>query len=274
MESTTMNLNQLPECQKLKTRIWKSPYNGVLTDLHSQLAATVLQNPFWGDYRLLCSLRNIAPELTLGDVVRMKAECSLSNREDICSTLLTRLHSTCCSGLTSMQYRFLCKQIPEIRDHDLFTDSPGKLLIYQRFGGKRIKRFGRAYVHVFADMFNGHIWGQLSQQKSPQIGLAFLEKHIAPIYFEGGYPLRTIMHSAHRDSELDGLADFNIKNRCALMDISWVNTPRRSAHIERLKKALLSSRFYEHAIVSEIPHIHLQYSFAQWLKQYNNDIRA
>lgn len=267
-----MNLNHSIEYQALEPKPPANPCNGISANLHNNLIAIVLQNPFWGDCRLLCSLRNLASELTLRDIVRMKAECRLNTREDICSILLARLFSPRCSGLTPMQLRFLCKQIPEIRDRDLFTDSPGKLLIYQRFGGKRIKGFGRVYVHVFADMFNGHIWGQLSPQKSAQTGLTILEKHIAPIYFEGGYPLQTIMHSAHRASELNGLADFSIKNRCALMEISWINTPRRSAHIERFKNALLSSRFYEHAIVSKIPHINLQYSFVQWLNQYNNGI--
>ena len=163
-------------------------------------------------------------------------------------------------------------EISFFRDRDLRTDSPGKLLMYHRFGGKRVKGFGHTYVHVFADMFNGFLWGQLSTRKGPEIGLKMLEKALAPRYFGSGYAIKSIMHSAHRAAELDGFADFYIKNQCAQMGIEWINTARRSDHVKCLNNALMSSPFYEQAVIGNIPFINLPYVFAQWLTQYNRSI--
>lgn len=244
------------------------------TNLHYRLIATILQNPYWGDFRLLCTLRKVAPDLPLSEIPRLKAECGLGSQEAVCNVLLSRLYSDCSAGLNSIQLRYIKKQIPEIGDRDLRTDAPGKLLVYHRFGGKRVKGFGRAYAHVFVDMFNGHIWGQLSPRKDPGTGLSILEDSLAPFYFSEGYPLKTVMHSAQRYSVQDGFTDFHIKNRCARLGIEWVNTARQAGQIERLKKTLLSSQFYEHAIIEDIPFANLQYSFGQWLKQYNCGISS
>jgi hypothetical protein len=273
MEQTAKLLCVSPQVQSPDARNPAMPFNGIFTALHRHLIAVILQNPFWGDYHLFCALRKIAPDLSLSEIARLKTECGLGSRKAVCNILLTRLYSDCSSSLNSIQLRFINKQIPEIRDRDLCTDNPGKLLIYQRFGGKRVKGFGRAYAHVFADMFNGHIWGQLSPKKDAGTGLAILEEAIAPFYFAGGYPLKTVMHSAHRGTDLDGFSDFYIKNRCARMGIEWINTARQAGHVDRLKKALLSSHFYEHAIIEDIPYANLQYSFSQWVKQYNCGIK-
>ena len=88
----------------------------MLTDLHRQLIALYLHNPFADDVHLLHGLRKQSPDLTIGELKRLKQECNLETHEAVCSILLRKLFSSCGGGLNPFQLRFVRKMCPELNN--------------------------------------------------------------------------------------------------------------------------------------------------------------
>jgi hypothetical protein len=179
------------------------------TDLHRHLTGIILQNPFWNDFHLLHSMQKAHPDLSMADLRRLKIECKLDNAERICGVVLRKLFADCGPGLNTRQRDFLLKSYPELRDQDIHTDSPGKLLLYACLGGQRIRSVGRMYIHIFVDMFNGHIFGELSQHSTIAAGLKVLEGQLAPFYLAANHPLGRIIQSSAGSSTVYALEEIN-----------------------------------------------------------------
>ena len=88
----------------------------ILTDLHRQLIALYLHNPFEDDVHLLHSLRTQSPDLTIGELKRLKQECNLETHEAVCRILLRNLFSSCGGGLNTFQLRFVRKMCLELNN--------------------------------------------------------------------------------------------------------------------------------------------------------------
>jgi len=241
----------------------------VSTDLHRRLTGIILQNPFWNDFHLLHCLQKAQPNLTMADLRRLKIECRLENPDLICGVLLRKLFADCGSGLNTRQREFLLKTYPELRDQDIHTDTPGKLLVYACLGGQRIRGVGRMYIHIFVDMFNGHIFGHLSQHSTVAAGLKALEAQLVPFYLASSHPLRRIVHSSPVSPNVYVLEEINASPTLTRLGAKWEHSTRLFGHIEHFQKVVLASDFYENARYSGSSFNELQYSFGQWLKKYN-----
>lgn len=240
-----------------------------VTALHRHLTGIILQNPFWNDFHLLHSMQKAHPDLSMADLRRLKIECKLETAERICGVLLRKLFADCGPGLNTRQREFLLKSYPELRDQDIHTDSPGKLLLYACLGGQRIRSVGRMYIHIFVDMFNGHIFGELSQHSAIAAGLKTLETQLVPCYLAASQPLGRILQSSPVAPNVYTLEEINAHPTLIRLGVKWEHSTRLFGHIERFQKVALSSDFYENARYSGASFNELQYSFGQWLKKYN-----
>lgn len=239
------------------------------TDLHRRLTAILLQNPFWNDFHLLHCLQKLNPTISMAELRQLKQECKLATREDVCDILLRKLFSDCGAGLNTRQRDFIKKVYPELRDKDLQTDEPGKLLLYNCFGGHKIQLHGKVYIHIFIDLFNGYVFGRLSRQRAVSAGLSLLERQVVPLYQASGHNLRSIVHSRRVAYDESDIAELTNEGIVARLGIAWQQSDRAFGHIDRFQTTLRASDFYTRANLANNNFSELQYSFGQWLKKYN-----
>lgn len=241
----------------------------VQSNIHRRLTAILLQNPFWNDFHLLHCLRKLNPEISLADLRQLKSECKLATREDVCNILLRKLFSDCSAGLNTRQLDFIKKVYPELRDKDVQTDAPGKLVLYNCFGGQKIRLHGKVYIHIFVDLFNGYVFGRLSRQSSVSAGIRVLKRHVAPLYETSGHKILTIVHSRRTAYDESGVLELGSDGIVALLGIAWQQTDRGFGHIDRFHTTFRASDFYTRSNLANNNYNELQYSFGQWLKKYN-----
>ena len=237
--------------------------------LHRRLIAILLQNPFWNDFHVLHSLQKQNPEMSMEELRRLRRECKLETREDVCDLLLRKAFSSCGSGLNTRQLDFVMKVYPELRDQDVRTNEPGKLIVYNCFGGQKARMHGRVYIHVFVDLFNGYAFGKLSHQRTVNAGLSVLGTHVAPLYLDYNHKLQTIIHSTQISYDINEIEELKADGTIAGLGIKWQLSRRVFGHVERFQKALMISDFYSRPNVTSTNFHELQYSFGQWLKKYN-----
>jgi hypothetical protein len=244
----------------------------VQSNIHRRLTAILLQNPFWNDFHLLHCLRKLNPEMSLDDLRQLKIECNLASREDVCNILLRKLFSDCGSSLNTRQLDFIKKVYPELRDKDLQTEAPGKLVLYNCFGGQKIRLHGKVYIHIFVDLFNGYVFGRLSRQSSISAGVRVLKRHVAPLYETSGHKILTIVHSRRTAYDESGVVELASDGIVAQLGITWQQSDRGFGHIERFQTTVRASDFYTRSNLANNKFHELQSSFGQWLKKYNHGV--
>lgn len=106
-----MDPQVLPVQEYRKERTATTPR---LTDLHRQLIALLLHNPFEDDLHLLHSMRKQSPDLSMEELKSLKQECDLDTCEAVCSILLRKLFSDCGGGLNTIQLSFVRQTCPEL----------------------------------------------------------------------------------------------------------------------------------------------------------------
>jgi hypothetical protein len=239
-----------------------------LTELHRQLSHLILTHPFWNDYRLLDYVRKSRPESTMQDLLRLKQECRLDDRQKI-SGILLRLVFGCGKDLSTNQLRFIFKVNPELLDRDLRSGQPGELLVYECFCVYREKGIGKIYIHLFVDMFNSHAFGILSQLRTFDSGLKALQKNVLPLYQNSGQTVQTILYSTRTTSGSSRAGTRQEENGPTSLNSQWIPTCREFGVIQKFRKALLTSRFFEGTMTNLSSLADVQIAFAQWLKKYN-----
>ncbi|WP_122630329.1 hypothetical protein [Lucifera butyrica] len=182
--------------------------------------------------------------MTLNDLEQLKKECNLDNPDTICNTLV-RLSTHGGLKLNSRQVSYIERVNPEFRDQDLAPARLGELLVYGRLFGRGLGVFGRVYLHVFADMYTGHIFGRLSQDKRVSAGLSLLTSTVIPSYQSRNYAIDTILHSTQNDNDIDEINSLKSSFAFSAQSLQWLSTRRNFGVLEKLERYLVQNSFFE-----------------------------
>ncbi len=238
------------------------------TPLHRQLIALCLHNPYWSDFRLLHHFHRRNIPLTMADLLLLKNQSGLANRESICNTLI-KLSDYGGLKLNDRQLRFIEKNKPEYRDRDLAPSQPGELLVHECLFGRGFGNLGRVYVHFFIDMFTGYAFGEVSQQRSLTVGLKVLLDAIQPVYRAHNYPIHTVLHSSRVMNDIKEYNQLEAAETFSGQGLHWVPTRRKFGAIEKFEKSALASRFLEIAARNAASLATIQPVLQQCLLKYN-----
>ncbi|MEN6567402.1 MAG: hypothetical protein ABFC57_14010 [Veillonellales bacterium] len=236
-----------------------------ITALHRQMALSYLHNPYCSDFRLLHSLRKQKYKITLEELRCFKQQYCLDNREVVCSMLM-QLANQHGIKLNRYQCSFVEKVKPELRDLDLRQENPGDLVVYTCLFGRGVKGIGRVYLHLYADMYNGHIFGKPTHYRTLVEGLQVLKEEVLPLYLAGNLAIKTVLHSSSQPDEYAGLLSGDI---FAGLKLRWGHTLRSLGTFEKIQRSLIQDDFFEKIDPQGTSLPDLQNSFTQWLKKYN-----
>jgi hypothetical protein len=239
------------------------------TPLHRQLIALCLHNPYWSDFRLLNHFHRRSIRLTMADLLLLKNQCGLANRESICNTLI-KLSVHGGLKLNDRQLRFIEKNKPEYRDRDLAPSQPGELLIHECLFGRGFGQLGRVYVHFFIDIFTGYAFGEVSQQRSLTVSLQVLLDTILPVYRAHNYPIHTVLHSSKVMNDIKEYNQLEAVETFSRQGLHWVPTRRKFGAIEKFEKSTLAGRFLEIAGRNSASLAPIQPVLQQCLLKYNS----
>lgn len=232
--------------------------------LHRQVISSCLYNPFWNDFRLQHGLEKKRFCVTLEEVRQIKQQYHLDNRDVLCNLIL-QLASRSNVPLNCHQLSFVEKVKPELRDFDLRQEKPGGLLVYQCLFAYNIKGIGRIYLHLYADLYNGHIFGRLTHDRTLDEGLRVFRQEVLSVYRTGNLCIEKVMYSSCQPEHPAG----GLSNDFAKSNSQWIHTCRSFGIFEQLQRSLLRSEAFPRAISREHSLSFLQEAFSQWLKQYN-----
>ncbi|MBP2650991.1 MAG: hypothetical protein H6Q74_1816 [Firmicutes bacterium] len=252
--------------QSLVEQFSPSPVSPTITPLHRHLTALCLHNPYWNDFRILNHFQKLGLTLTQQNLAQLKKECNLDNREIICNTLL-RLATDSGLKLNSRQISYIERAKPEFRDRDLQSSAPGELIVYQRLFGRGVGDFGRVYLHVFADMYTGRIFGELNKDRSVTAGLHALKNTIFPTYKYSSYQLNTILHSAQDAIDLKQFNELETVSAFSELGLQWFPTNRTFGMVEKFERYLIQQNNF----FGNVPVLfsNLEQAFAHQLARYN-----
>ncbi|MEN6414514.1 MAG: hypothetical protein ABFC84_17390 [Veillonellales bacterium] len=236
----------------------------LVDELHRQVISSCLYNPFWNDFRLQHSLEKKRFCITLEEVRQIKQQYQLDNRDVLCNLIL-QLANRSNVPLNRHQLSFVEKVKPELRDFDLRQENPGELLVYQCLFSHNMKGIGRIYLHLYADLYNGHIFGRLTHGRTLDEGLRVFRLGVLPVYRTGDLRIEKVMYSSRQPEHPAGC----FSDDFAKSSSHWIHTCRSFGIFEQLQRSLLQSESLPRAASREHSLSFLQEAFSQWLKQYN-----
>lgn len=245
-----------------------APATPEFTDLHRDFCFLRVRNPDWNDFHLLDHLRKHTPAMTMDALRRLKRECGLESREAVRNILLQRVFG-CGMELSHKQLNFIHKLHPELRDKDVRPTQPGELLVYECLFGRGVVGMGRYYVHLFADMYNGLVFGGFSHHRSVREGVGILQEHVLPHYTAQDTLIRTVLHSTSDSRDFREFRDIASSQFLVESGVGWEHTRRRFGIIQRFYRSVVLSDFFEVTKRSALPAFALQPFFLRWIEKYN-----
>ncbi|WP_378953934.1 hypothetical protein [Pelosinus sp. sgz500959] len=238
---------------------------GFHTKLGQLLVTICLKYPFWNNFRILDFFNKRGIEITMEELLNLRAECGIKSKEDVCRELM-RLHFNDEIELDKRQVQFIERLNPIFRDRNFLASGPGDVLVYECVFFRRLNKM--FYLHLVLDLFNGYAFGKMSRRCSGEIGLRLLQEKIVPFYRSRGYTIHKLVHSIKATREHCEEEESMIRESVLAMGIEWLEPRHEFGIIQRFQRDFLED-FFSDAEALDISLAMIQPALNRWIIKYN-----